>query len=59
MAEDKSGILRFSRCDVKGSGCFTFLGFEFYWAKTRHGKTTVKRRTSKTKFRASLANLKE
>jgi len=59
MAEDKSGILRFSRCDVKGSGCFTFLGFEFYWANTRHGKLTVKRRTSKKKFRASLANLKE
>jgi RNA-directed DNA polymerase len=59
MAEDKSGILRFSRCDVKGSGCFTFLGFEFYWGNTRHGKTTVKRRTSKKKFRASLGNLKE
>ena len=59
MAEDKSGILRFSRCDVKGSGCFTFLGFEFYWAITRNGKKTVKRRTSKKKFRASLANLKD
>jgi len=59
MAEDKSAILLFSRCDVKGGGCFTFLGFEFYWGNTRHGKTTVKRRTSKKKFRASLANLKE
>ncbi len=59
IAEDKSGILRFSRCDVKGSGCFTFLGFEFYWANTRNGKKTVKRRTSKKKYRASLLNLKE
>jgi len=59
VAEDKSGILRFSRCDVKGSGCFTFLGFEFYWAKTRKGKKTVKRRTSKKKYRASLLDLKE
>ncbi len=59
MAEDKSGILRFSRCDVKGSGCFTFLGIEFYWGNTRQGKTTVKRRTSKKKFRASLAALKD
>ena len=59
MAEDKSGILRFSRCDVKGSGCFTFLGFEFYWRNTRQGKPTVKRRTSKKKFRASLAALKD
>ncbi len=60
MAADKSGILRFSRCDVKGSGCFTSLGFEFYWAHTRNGKLTVKRRTSKKKkFKASLLNLKE
>ncbi len=59
LAEDKSGILRFSRCDVKGSGCFTFLGFEFYWKTTRNGKKTVKRRTSKKKFKASLLNLKE
>jgi len=58
MAEDKSGILRFSRCDVKGSGCFTFLGFEFYWANTRQGKKTVKRRTSKKKYRAALSALK-
>jgi len=59
MAEDKSGILRFSRCDVEGSRCFTFLGFEFYWANTRLGKLTVKRRTSRKKFRDSLAALKE
>lgn len=59
MAMDKSAILRFSRCDLKGSRCFTFLGFEFYWARTRRGKVTVKRRTSKKKFRASLAGLKE
>ncbi|MCC5790971.1 MAG: group II intron reverse transcriptase/maturase [Opitutales bacterium] len=58
MAEDKSGILRFSRHDVKNSGCFTFLGFEFYWANTRRGKKTIKRRTSKKKYRDSLANLK-
>jgi len=59
MAEDKSGILRFSRCDVKSSKCFTFLGFEFYWANTRQGKKTVKRRTSKKKFSAALASLKD
>ena len=59
MAPDKSGILRFSRCHLKDSGCFTFLGFEFYWANTRQGKKTVKRRTSKKKFRAALAALKD
>nr|WP_246459515.1 group II intron reverse transcriptase/maturase [Puniceicoccus vermicola] len=59
MAADKSAILRFSRCDLEGSGCFAFLGFEFYWARTRKGRVTVKRRTSKKKFRASLSGLKE
>jgi len=59
MAEDKSGILRFSRCDPKNSKPFTFLGFEFYWARTRRGGQTVKRSTSKKKYRASLSNLKE
>ncbi|MCC5790976.1 MAG: group II intron reverse transcriptase/maturase [Opitutales bacterium] len=59
MAEDKSGILRFSRQDMNNSGCFTFLGFEFYWANTRRGKKTVKRKTSKKKFRQSLVNLKQ
>lgn len=59
MAMDKSGILRFSRCDAKGSRPFTFLGFEFYWARTRKGYRTVKRGTSKKKFKASLQSLKE
>jgi len=59
MAMDKSAILRFSRCDLKGSRPFTFLGFEFYWARTRAGKTTVKRRTSKKKLKASLSGLKD
>jgi len=59
MAMEKSAILRFSRCDLNGSGCFAFLGFDFYWARTRKGNSTVKRRTSKKKFKASLASLKE
>jgi RNA-directed DNA polymerase len=59
MAMEKSAILRFSRCDPEGSKCFTFLGFEFYWARTRKGKATVKRRTSRKKFKASLSGLKE
>lgn len=59
MAMDKSAILRFSRDDLKNSKPFTFLGFEFYWARTRKGYKTVKRRTAKKKFQASLFNLKE
>ena len=57
LSEAKSGIVRFSRHDRKGSGMFTFLGFEFYWAKTRKGFPTVKRRTSKKKYRGALAGM--
>lgn len=59
MAEAKSGIVRFSRFDDRNSGPFTFLGFEFYWAQTRMGQKTIKRRTAKKKFRASLTALRE
>ena len=59
MAMEKSGIRRFSRTDLKGSAPFTFLGFEFYWARTRRGYQTVRRRTAKSKFKTSLSNLKE
>ena len=59
LAETKSGIVRFSRLDRKESGMFTFLGFEFYWAKTRKGAPTVKRRTSKKKYRSALARMTE
>jgi group II intron reverse transcriptase/maturase len=58
LAEAKSGIVRFHRHDGD-SGTFGFLGFDFYWAKTRRGFRTVKRRTSKKKLRASLAALQE
>jgi group II intron reverse transcriptase/maturase len=57
LAEAKSGIIRFHRHDLQG-GTFTFLGFDFYWANTRRGFRTVKRRTNKKKFRASLAAMK-
>jgi RNA-directed DNA polymerase len=59
LSEAKSGIVRFCRSDRRGSRMFTFLGFEFYWARTRRGFATVKRRTSKKKFRSSLASVTE
>ena len=58
MAPEKSGIVRFSRCDLKGNGKFTYLGFDFYWAVTRRKKLTVKRRTNKEKYRSVLKALK-
>ncbi len=59
LAMDKSGVLRFSRFDLKGSQRFVYLGFDFYWARTRSNKLTIKRRTNKKKFRAALLSLKE
>ena len=59
LAMDKSGVLRFSRFDLKGSQRFVYLGFDFYWARTRSGKLAIKRRTNKKKYRAALLSLKE
>jgi len=59
LSMEKSGIVRFSRFDDEGSRPFTYLGFDFYWAKTRRGKKTIKRRTTKKKYQASLKSLKE
>ena len=58
IAPEKSGILRFSRCDLRGSKRFVYLGFDFYWARTRSGKQTVKRRTNTKKFQQALHSLK-
>src|SRR5437899_1516481 len=59
LSEAKSGIVKFNRHELRKSQSFTFLGFEFYWAKTKRGFPTVKRRTSKKKFRASVGGVKE
>jgi len=61
LADEKSALVRFDRRSPEQSGKFTFLGFDFYWARAR-GKgdwAFVKRRTNKKKFRASLRALKE
>jgi len=57
LAPDKTHILRFCRFDLTGSGRFDFLGFEYYWERTRSGRLGIKRRTSRKKLCASLANL--
>jgi RNA-directed DNA polymerase len=59
LSEAKSGIVKFNRHELRTSQSFTFLGFEFYWKKTRRGFPTVTRRTSKKKFTSSLHNFKE
>jgi len=58
VAEDKTRILEFSRCKVRAKTQFDFLGFEFRWGVNRWGKPVLKRRTSREKLKASLANYK-
>jgi group II intron reverse transcriptase/maturase len=58
-AEDKTQIMEFSLWKPKAKTKFDFLGFEFRWGMTRSRKPILKRRTSRNKFRASLANFKD
>jgi len=56
VAEEKTQILQF---DKSSRERFEFLGFEIYWGRGRYGKRVLKRRTSRKKYRASLASFKE
>jgi len=61
LAEEKSSLVKFNRWEGESSGKFTFLGFDFYWGKSRHNSNywRVRRTTNAKKFRAGLAALKE
>jgi RNA-directed DNA polymerase len=61
LASEKSALVRFDRSGPERSGKFTFLGFDFHWARARHDRrwVFVKRRTNKEKFRSSLRAMKE
>ncbi len=60
VAEEKTNLLRFSPLNCKESGTFEFLGFEFRWGcSPKRKKPTLKRRTMRKKYRATLANLRE
>ena len=54
LAAEKTRILPFSRQQPTGQGSFEFLGFEFRWGQDRAGKAHLKRRTARSKLRASL-----
>lgn len=56
LAEEKTKVILFSRFKQKESGRFDFLGFEFYWGKSRNGKVGLRKRTSRKKLQASVAN---
>jgi group II intron reverse transcriptase/maturase len=63
VAENKTHLLVFSRCKIRNGLSFNFLGFEFRWGLSRRINNRlripiVKRRTSREKLYASLANFK-
>lgn len=59
LAEDKTNLIRFIPEGNRGpKPSFDFLSFEFRWGLSRWGKPTLKRRTSRKKYRASLANFR-
>jgi RNA-directed DNA polymerase len=61
LAAEKSSMVQFNRWEPDTSGKFTFLGFDFYWARTRRNPkyAVVKLRTTTKKFRASVLAMKE
>ncbi|MGH8560055.1 MAG: hypothetical protein ACRESZ_21915 [Methylococcales bacterium] len=54
VAAEKTNLIRFDR---QSKFSFEFLGFEFSWGRGRSGNIILKRRTSRKKYRAALANL--
>ena len=60
VSEQKTRILSFSKFRMEENSRFDFLGFEFRWGiGSKTGKPQIKRRTSRDKFRKSVANFKE
>ena len=59
LAKDKTNIISFSRFRKSENTSFDFLGFEFRWQVSRHGRDVIKKRTSRSKMRKSLANVKQ
>jgi RNA-directed DNA polymerase len=57
---DKSRMVQFSRPywkHGKGPGSFAFLGFTHYWAKTRSGGWTIKRKTQGKRLSRFLSGI--
>jgi hypothetical protein len=55
VAAEKTNLIRFSPINLKASGAFEFLGFEFRWGLGRWRKPVIKHRTDRRKYRAALA----
>jgi len=58
LSMEKTNIINFSKFREEKPS-FDFLGFEYRWSKSIHGKGIVKRRTSRKKLRQSISNMKD
>jgi RNA-directed DNA polymerase len=62
LNEDKTSCVSFSRKEYlqgKKQGVFHFLGFTFYWGRTRKGKPTPKVKTQRKRMISKLKNVNE
>ena len=66
LAEDKTRLIMFSRHPEfrprdsgLPAGTFDYLGFTHYWMTTVHGKRSMRRKTSRKKFRQKVQALKQ
>lgn len=59
---EKTKLISFSKKQYNRGdkqGVFDFLGFTFYWGRTRKGQATPKLKTNKKRFRAKLKKINE
>lgn len=58
---DKTRLVRFRRPPRRGGGrkqdSFDFLGFTWYWGRSRKGNWVLKRKTAKDRFRRAVKNI--
>jgi hypothetical protein len=61
LAEEKTALVKFNRREPDDSGKFTFLGYDFYRARTKKNPNhkMIRRRTNRKKFRAAVAAMKD
>jgi group II intron reverse transcriptase/maturase len=59
LSEEKTRTIVFSRNGGASNKRFDFLGFEFYWTKSRKGMMYVALRTARKKLRASIQRFSE
>jgi RNA-directed DNA polymerase len=59
MSEEKTRMIKFSRFDIENNESFDFLGFTFFWGKSRVGTHVVMVRTSKKRICKTLNAMKE